>query len=139
MIRVNELRIGNLIIAMGEDYDQGDNKFHDPDGDEMIVTDIDTFKAIQRDSTHYKPIPLTPEWLERCGLTAFIGSTIDDNRYYLQVGNNLYLNNYVRSGNWCVEPEGWNKEQTCWSQPKSVHQLQNLYFALTGEELNVKL
>lgn len=90
-------------------------------------------------ATKCDPIILTPEWLERCGFNPFIGATIDDNKYYLQVGNNLYLNQYVRSGNWCVEPEGWNNEQTCWLQPQFVHQLQNLYFALTGEELQIKM
>jgi hypothetical protein len=136
MIRVNELRIGNLIIALGEDYDQGGNKFHDPDGDDTVVVDIDTFKAIERGSTHYHPILLTPEWLERFGFT--------EGRIKYSYILEMLVKPYetatqgVFPGEWQVllidsVPYRMGKPI------KYVHQLQNLYFALTGEDLQIKM
>ena len=77
------------------------------------IGDIDDDKIIA------EPIPLTEEWLLKFGLKTgynhlFGFITKDYNTYYLEDG------------------EGYNIT----SKPiEYVHQLQNLYFALTGEEL----
>lgn len=75
------------------------------------------------------PIPISPEWLERLGFECVYKSVI----------HSTYFNN-------CMSYYFWNKP---WNKPnkqyaefnaaiihcKYVHQLQNLYFALTGKEL----
>jgi hypothetical protein len=146
MLKVNELRIGSLL-------DNGYNIVHVTSISLDIDDEYNPVIGVCRHGEHrneviiaeaafgieVKAIPLTPEWMERCGFSPYTGGTTDDNKFYIQVGNNLYLNFYVRSENWCVEPEGWSNEQTCWLQPKYLHQLQNLYFALSGEELKIEL
>ena len=71
---------------------------------------------------HLEPIPLTQELLEKCGFEPF-------------------LNMLVKGGiGWT---EGDSLIQICEGmgavECTTLHQLQNLYFALTGEELNIKL
>ena len=68
----------------------------------------------------FKPIPLTEEWLERFGF---------HNNYRMEwwKGEILYDSGFVSKE---VPAHG--------TYVKHVHQLQNLYFALTGEELKYK-
>lgn len=78
-------------------------------------------KEVYSDCSVYDSIPLTEEWLKR-----FDWFSIDDDKYtfrdieYYSISSNgrLYFN--------C----GYTATDI-----KYVHQLQNLYFALTGEEL----
>lgn len=83
-----------------------------------------------------EPIPLTEEWLLKLGFAhkptnyserqAYdIG---DNDRYFKvkQVGD-IYNNWYFYRWEWVIT-----------SNIRYVHQLQNLYFALTGEELPIK-
>jgi hypothetical protein len=72
-----------------------------------------------------KPIPLTEEWLVKFGFKAI--DTYDDNHYYLE-SINLCLD---RS----FQPFGIGEYTLTFEY---VHQLQNLYHALTGEELTIK-
>ena len=59
----------------------------------------------------WQPIPLSEEWVKRFGLNQsnLVGGIYTDGDLYITV-----------------------------DMPKYVHQLQNLYFALTGEELTIK-
>jgi hypothetical protein len=73
----------------------------------------------------FKPIPLTEEWLVRFGLHKIgdIWEFWKNSEWHLYEDGGWYLwNGNVRVD--CVEI-------------KNVHQLQNLYFALTGEELKI--
>lgn len=133
MIKANELRIGNLIIALGEDYDRGGNRFHDPDGDDIIIVDIDTFKAIARGSTDYSPIPLTPEWLERCGFEKRDAAEIT---FDLQSGVEYYYRNNKFIWHYRLSNRSTGEG---YEHIEYVHQLQNIHLAHAGEELNVKL
>ena len=80
----------------------------------------------------FSPIPLTPEWLERFGFEYEEGFADDYTKEPISLYNNPFL-------------EGWTVE-TIFSELikenmlniKYVHQLQNLYFALTGQELELK-
>jgi len=82
-----------------------------------------------------QPIPITPEWLERFGFT--IEDWDEDSWYsmedflYLQKDFTMHVGQYNEAGG-LVE---WVKVP---NKVKHVHQLQNLYFALTGNELNEK-
>jgi hypothetical protein len=115
MIQANELRIGNYV------YDVG--------GQPSKVVRL-TEEKIPLAS----PIPLTPEILEKAG--------------FIQHHDDCYLQPiYIKKifGNppfvWGVYPEvlGSGIVINDAMQLHYVHQLQNLYFALTGEELPIEL
>ncbi len=118
-MKANELRIGNLITIDSL-----------TDGSSNIVV-CDTFHLIEMNNTikyQYNPIPLTEEWLIKFGFDYKIKS--DYCKWYLwsketQKGIELYEEDYGYIFNEDVNI-------------KHVHQLQNLYFALTGEELTIK-
>ena len=75
----------------------------------------------------YEGIPLTEKWLLKFGLTKTNGGNFscEDICVYDNLEN---INISLENGDIGVELR-------C---PKYVHQLQNLYFALTGEELEIK-
>lgn len=106
-MKANELRIGNYIL---------DNL-----GGILKIKSIST----ESDFSHIKPIQLTEEWLLKFGFewknfamrNGRISIRNSDNKYH------IHLTNEAAS--------------TITIQIKYVHQLQNLYFALTGEELTI--
>lgn len=82
------------------------------------------------DKKEFEGIPLTPEILEKCG---FIKS--ETNEFY--VNNALWL-----EATPLVTPiycDGTGFKRYIGRHIKYVHQLQNLYYALTGEELEITL
>lgn len=110
MIKTNELRIGNLIIEDGKQTEFNGDFYHWCD-------DI------------MKPIPLTEEWLIKFGFSTTQWDNFNSHR--LMVGDNDYTIVIYSDGNCEVG-------DIVTLKIKSVHQLQNLYFALTGEELTIK-
>ena len=71
----------------------------------------------------YEPIPLTEEWLLKFG-----EMSIGDYQIYFNIeDNHLYEDDDFSLCN-----------KISWNKIKYVHQLQNLYFALTQEELTIK-
>ena len=108
MIKAKELRIGNWVL------DMYDNK--------VKVTIID-------DTVDWaKPIPLTPEILEKSGFVKQMEWTYC---IEIQVGQKLVY--YLGEKGWSIG----NKNYSDFENLKYLHQLQNLYHALTGEELEV--
>lgn len=116
-MRAEELRIGNWVY-MGSDY-----------GDEQVTAyQIYNFNMTRNQTADYyrewQPIPLTEEWLKRFGFKV-INALHDGTSVFQRADSKtLYLHN---SGCWISGAS----HVSC----KYVHQLQNLYFALTGEEL----
>jgi hypothetical protein len=118
MIAANELRIGNWVnfyysISKETKYFQIDCQWFASDAD-------------QKDTL---PIPLTPEVLEKCGFNR--ESDLDDwtHGYKFQTNSEFIL---ISRNDTLYYIDAINVEL------KSLHQLQNLYFALTGEELIYK-
>jgi hypothetical protein len=107
-MKINELRIGNYISPLGRGI--------------TVVEGLCTWDGLiqssnfaERGIEDFEPIPLTEEWYEKLGLkkiTAFNGAVCWGN------------DKFVHSG---VHPE-------C----EYVHQLQNLFFVMTGDELTIK-
>ena len=132
-IKANELRLGNL-LTLNDKVRQElfNNEIHArnkyfkvltiySDGDILLELDDEN---VEIDIKDIEPIPLTEEWLLKLGFKRFpwglvIGELLfkDDlkcNELTLEIGNGFRVKN------------------------KHVHQLQNLYFALTNEELIIK-
>lgn len=111
MIAANELRIGSTILI--------NNKEKEPYYHNVSAHDIEEISECGNDCY---PIQLTPEILDKCGF-----ETPDEYRetvkYKDRVIIDLHMGKYLLRDNHYIEL-------------KSLHQLQNLYFALTGAELN---
>jgi hypothetical protein len=110
MIQLNEIREGNLVYEFGK---------------------VHTISFKDDDHWHlenFQPIPLTPEILRKCGFEANNGKRLI-NDVWLVIHENeaniydLYKNETVQMR----------------IELKYLHQLQNLYFALTQTELNIQL
>lgn len=107
----SELRIGN--------------KFYLPNGDVGTISYHEIrLMVVALDKPNYKPIPLTEEWLLKLGFVKhgkygyfyidFFVVDLDMNGQFYMCDIDIHI------------------------VLKHVHQLQNLYFALTGEELTFK-
>ena len=118
-MKVTELRIGNLVYF---EY-------------QVVDINIGDFHIIEKESKFFKPIPLTEEWLLKLGFE--LHSDYIEDRWFviktrkrgvtleisLKLKRSMLMNDNV---DFC---DIWNI--------KYVHQLQNLYFALTGKELTI--
>jgi len=78
-----------------------------------------------------EPIPLTPEILEKCGFEK--NEDGDDGYYYDLSANGILFIEGDKKG-YCEVFLDMIEEV----RVRYLHQLQNLYFSLTGQELNVK-
>ena len=148
MLRANELRIGNLIYYHIKD------KLNEPEewDAENIVDCFDIAQITEhRDDHEYKPIPLTEEWLLKFGFevinhsgTNFWSIDIEGDTgchpelyLHFHIKNGEIVNSGLTSGETDNE-YGYEGERTHLENSiKFVHQLQNLYFALTGKELEI--
>jgi hypothetical protein len=82
----------------------------------------------------FEPIHLTEEWLLKFGFEkkdVEIGYGINDIMVEYELDGYSFTQD--NTGKWYLLHYNWNTEHF-----KYVHQLQNLYFALTGEELTIK-
>lgn len=115
MIKASELRIGNYICCDSGFY----NKPTKVTG--MFIRQIDSLNNSEADN--YSPIPLTPEILEKCGL-------LEGNKFrsieYFNIRDENGYSLYFDDSYLCVDI-------------KYLHQLQNLYYSLCGEELEINL
>ena len=110
-MKANELRIGNFI------YNERNEIFKVNWITEMIESQSNA-------------IPLTEEWLLKFGFTRHHDDYYNDIIFIKNVVNNYEFE-------WGVYPITLNSGVQINNRTllKHVHQLQNLYFALTGEEL----
>lgn len=143
-MRANELRIGNYISR--PDLASGDLRIEQilELGTEKVTT-TGPIKVISF-YEHIKPIQLTEEWLLRFGFT------------------HTLLNDDFKIDSWCIRiPCDWGNQLIIEAKVEEIdkgieayliatharalrvqrkyqyaHQLQNLYFVLTGEELTLK-
>lgn len=123
MIKSTEVRIGNLVSFIGKPFkiagiDQYSKNFFledDPGGfiREPVIG-----------------IPLTPEWLERCGFHKLNAGWINQSGSMCFYDTSQDIN-----GDYMMDYGTRNYN----ARFKYLHQLQNLYHALTGEELSITL
>lgn len=82
----------------------------------------------------YEPIPLTEEWLLKFGFVKQKGGGMGGQDQWAGMASWAIKGNWLFRGQAsCLRLVGYFNAQV-----KYVHQLQNLYYALTGEELTVK-
>ena len=129
----NELRIGNLV-----DLGNRIAKIIEIGHLSCVVADLEETQDTIEDYQRTKPIPLTEEWLYKFGFKDIDKS---DNDYitYTDSNHNYYLQLDVRrkDGKYSILDNSFDDlRDFSMVDVMYVHQLQNLYFALTGEELS---
>ena len=142
MINANDLRRGNLVDIINRCH-----AVHVPMGTQFKILEIKAFSVTgiyphetvvanewqEKKITDLEPIPLTPEILEKCG---FKKHEFGDG--YLK--NKIYYILPMRIGfDFCILYSITEHKKINLKYIEYVHQLQNLYFSLTGEELNAPL
>lgn len=117
-MKATELRIGNWVDALC-----GNGTYVEDQVDSGVY--IDLFKDIGK----AKPIPLTKDWLLRFGFELDADAPEFDNEYFKgPLSINIPSVVFMGGG------DNFNLN----IKMEYVHQIQNLYFALTGEELTIK-
>ena len=110
-MKANELRIGNLVYLWHNALEYSE-----------FEANYTAIRQIHQGIEAYTPIPLTEEWLLKFGFEKDCDIyTLGVYTMYSDDNNDLYFC-FFMYGDWEKKIE-------------HVHQLQNLYFALTGEEL----
>ena len=116
-MKASELRIGNYIL-------DNDDNVNEVDSD--LIHYID---CCDNNESGFEPIPLTEEWLVKFGVLEGFGIGL----YHININDINILMIDLKGGFADI-----GDEVTLKYNIKYVHQLQNLYFALTGEELTIK-
>ena len=136
MIKANELRIGNYLqddtgrIGKVLEFKEGYIVL------KMLHSTVKIKSNVGTSDIDADGIPLTPEIIEKCGFKIKKGSGA--NIFEWHIGTNpvnqdwLFCITEFRYENVFFYRNGYFKINT-------IHQLQNLYFALTGDELNINL
>lgn len=130
MINANELRIGNWLLTDEDEMLQVNEIKQDFNDCEYMITFI-TSDDMYHDSiiSECNPISLTEEILFKCGFVRTgLLYELGDCHFAIKIYNDKFL---LANPTYQMVYELNNFA--------SLHQLQNLYFALTGEELNVEL
>lgn len=133
-MKPNELRIGNYIFdrsgkILRIDGWENPSKVYMDNGTYHLPEPIGEvpYHPLTEEISFLKPIPLTEQWLKDFGFEKPAHSFI---------GDIFHLSEWDEFPNtWCV---AMNKNNAIiFRRLKHAHQLQNLYFALTGEELKL--
>ena len=125
-MEAKELRIGNYIHPLLDKKEVaeicyiGENDF----GYERL-SDKEYFQG-----NSIKPIPLTEEWLVKFGFE------LEDEKIYYHLDS--YEDIYITKTSYSFSIYNATHFTNIKQGIKHVHQLQNLYFALTNEELTIK-
>ena len=140
-MKAKELRIGNKII-----FSEDETIFTVGSIDEKGFTVQNEEETTWIENYQFDPIPLTEEILLKCGFEKIVfdseetGYGVD---YNLKANNDLFINysDDFSCGLYSSKSEVKNSLSVIpfWGNTKTVHGLQNLYFALTGEELEINL
>lgn len=130
-MEAKELKIGNWVLAKGEMTEVSDILY---DGINMNWNH--ELSAVDFYWKDIKGIPLIPELLAKAGFTKIKDGFMSPDIYERKYTRVLVTTSFE------IETDGldsyWIEGNTI-LPIKHLHQLQNLYFALTGEELTINL
>jgi hypothetical protein len=137
MIQANELRIGNYILYLDELYIIDGFQYVEKSPLVKYRVHFKTIDGKLRNSkmqNWINPIPLTKELLEKCGF-----KDPAENGWALRLGlNSIDELCWYRQDNslrYQTKDSGFTRNYNT----EYLHQLQNLYFDLVGEELTIEL
>lgn len=124
-MKANELRLGNYIGILSHTIEVSVNCQH--------------IQLIAEGDTTYKPIPLTDEWLVKFGFYKFEHDHYKSREWNIREEFNPRIIFGLQKGT-IKGRKVMNayKSHHLVTSVEYVHQLQNLYFALTGEELMIR-
>lgn len=123
-MKAQELRIGNLYH-----YNMIDTQDERGKWKEVATVDILDLMHLNEhpDDPNFIPIPIDGEWVEKFGF---------DKPALSYIGKTIHITSYGKNNDmWMV---ALNKNNGILRTIKYVHELQNLYYAVTGEELTIK-
>jgi len=151
-MKIQDLRVSNYLTVnpnspwkelVGQTVEvtglQCRNDKHFPDSNFIIEFEYQSqvlaFSNFSQFDEFMSPIPLTEEWLVKFGFNQKTYFDTDGCEYYEFKNGSFKIYNSEYSEEFHVD---FNVSDGCSVHVKTVHQLQNLYFALTGEELTLK-
>lgn len=129
-MKANELRVGNHYY-----YHIVDELDKRKEWDEICIIDAADIEFLVEnpDDKDFKPIPLTPEAIKKC-------SDIEEiNGYTFKILPSIGI--YVMVLKWSFLERTFSlfvNDQFVKRQIASVHEFENLHYAMTGEELEIK-
>lgn len=118
MLRAEEFRIGNIISLTGKPIRISFSTL-----EKLCFPELSKYQMYEG---KFKPIKLTEDILLKCGFELY--NSIDWIRQYKL--NGVYFTYVIEQNKLSIVD---------YKHVKYLHQLQNLYFALTGKELEVNL
>jgi hypothetical protein len=132
-MKANELRVGNYVKGIGHNIS-------------WLVDGVDTYYIYSSNAwrllSSFEGIPLSQKWLEKFGFED-IDLNMSGSNWLVKEQKGIWRQ-AIRIA-YSEKSEEWSLTLECVSPPtlsisrlKYVHQLQNLYFALTGKELTIK-
>lgn len=128
-MKANELRIGNYVYFKHCDYDVSTPRKINYTLNPNLVG-LERISVNRIEYNNIDPIPLTEEWLLKFGF-----NYSDDEKCFMSLKvfrTFKFISDY--SNNFSTVTYRLNDTT---NEIKYIHQLQNLYFALTGEELTL--
>jgi len=136
-MKANELRIGNWIERLFEGESTGIEEC-------SIRTIWDAFKFETEAGIHkfqFQPIPLTEEWLLKFGFEKWgrddLPRTLSYSIGWIKIFPSNSFCDFMGYGFIYYKPDHEKSTESARVNIQNLHQLQNLYFALTGEELKL--
>ena len=121
-MKESELRIGNWVNC----------KIYN--GNSNVNIQFDSFES--KYIHLFEPIPLTEEWFVKLGFEKYTNSIGGDSfRIYSEKRISEPVLDYDIKNGYCAIQ---GRVSNVLNRVKYVHQIQNIYFALTGEELKTK-
>jgi hypothetical protein len=162
MIKASELRIGNFISdddgvlakVIGFTPFEHSVRCDEEEGCQLLVDCYQANGSMRSgcsvDSPECNPIPLTPQWLERIGFKKDVDQPLNPVATYYKLHIELRTSGYITITALAVHQDTEKMKaghayasllvNDFWASNnlEHVHQLQNLYYALTGEELEIK-
>lgn len=125
-MKANELRIGNYFFRENEYKELIIDEIYSINRKGVNLWAMDDDICVNQEYNEITPIPLTEEWLLKFGKKAEKNDDYGGFIIYYPNGNGMRIKN-----------NEWSSQHIS-VKLEYVHQLQNLYFALTNEKLTIK-